>query len=233
MKKKLTFICLMALGAMFSLNLSAQEAGTLTMEIVDISSDNPGVAAQAEGMKGTKTYVSFMGKKSVTKMDIMGGMVKIDLHNDENGAMDMIMDAMGQKIWVNASKLEMDRMKAESDSPLEEMDIEYDKADTKEIAGYKCHKMTVTFPDNEDASLEAYVTNDLDISASIIQGIEMDQFEGFPLEYVFNNGMMTTTVSAVEFKKEVDITVFEKNTDGYTKMSLQDLINMSGGQMGF
>ena len=234
MKKNLSLICLMALCTMFSLNMNAQtESGTLTLEIVDVTSDNPAVAAQAEAMKGTKTVVSFMGQKSVTKMDVMGGMVKIDLHTDEAKNFDMIMDAMGQKIWVNATKLEMDRIKAESDNPLEEMDITYDRDDTKEIAGYKCFKMNVSFPDNEDAMIEAYVTEDLDISAPIIQGVEVGEFEGFPLEYTFNNGMVTTSITAISFDDQVDITVFEKKTDGYQKMTMQDLINMTGGQMGF
>jgi len=183
-------------------------------------------------MKGNETIVHFKGKESLTKMNIMGGMVKIDLKMSENEDFDMLMDAMGQKIWVNTPKLEMDKMKAETDNPMEYMEISYDEADTKTIAGYECYKMSVVFPDQEGATLEAYISEELKTNAPVIQGVEMKKFKGFPLEYNFNNGMMTLSVVAKSFEPTVDESVFELNTSGYQKMTMAELMEMSGGMGG-
>ena len=119
-------------------------------------------------MKGSETKVFFRGAESLTRVDMMGGMIKIDVKIDEEENSDMLMNAMGNKIWVASTKLEEARMKAETDNPMEEMDITYDKDDTKEIAGYNCYKMTVEFPDAEDSGLVGYVTEDITIRPNFI-----------------------------------------------------------------
>ena len=216
------------------MSLSAQSnEGTMTLSIVDVTSDNPQVAAMSDMLKGNETVVHYKDNMSMTKMNMMGGMVKIDIRVDEEETSDMLMDMMGQKIWINTTKLEADRMKAENENPFEEMEVTYDQDDTKEVAGYSCYKMIVTFPDMEDASLEAYITEDLSINAPVIQGVEITEFAGFPLEYTFNNGMMNMTITTSSFENTVDESVFDINTDGYQKMTLEELIEMSGGMGGF
>lgn len=225
---------LLALFSVSLATLSAQiDKGTMTLEIVDVTSDNPQIAAMTDMFKGNVTTVYFKDNESVTKMNMMGGMVKIDIKIDEEETSDMLMDMMGQKIWINTPKIEADRMKAENENPFGEMEITYDETDTKEIAGYNCYKMTVTFPDNENASLEGYVTEDLSIKAPVIQGVEISEFQGFPLEYTFNNGMMNMTITTASFEPTVDESVFVFNTDGYQKMTMEELMEMSGGMGGF
>lgn len=237
LKRAASFIMLLILG-MTTIVSAQTDKGTMEFEITDISSDNPQVAAMADMLKGNQTTVYFMGEKSITKMNMMGGMVKIDLKVSEDKSTDMLMDMMGQKLWVSTTKLEADRLKAGQDNPMEEMDITYDKEDKKTVAGYECYKMMVSFPDSEGASLEAYVTDQINIKAPIIQGVEMDDFKGFPLEYNFNNGMMTMSVAAKTFEPTVDESVFTLETGGYQKLTMQEFMDMmssmgGGGGFGF
>ena len=226
------------LAVFMSVSLVAQEgSGTIVYEITDASSDNPQAAQFAEMMKGNETLVYFKDGMSLTKVNMMGGMIKIDVKQDKEQNLDMLFDAMGQKMWVNSPKLEQDRMKAESDNPMEYMEIAYDMDDTKTVAGYECFKMTVDFPDVEGVKLEAYVTDQVDVRPAIIQGVDMDEFKGLPLEYVFYNPQMNLTVSAKSFEETVDPAVFELNTAGYQKMTMKEFVELTqqfgGGGFGF
>ncbi len=219
-----------------SMMIMAQDQGTLTMAITDVSSDNEQMAAGLEMMKGTELKVTYDGKRSMTKMNMMGGMVKTDIKMSEEGNMDMYMDMMGQKMWIPATKAEMEKAQAESGAD-QEFDYQYDENDTKEIAGFNCYKMTMTTPANPEFTLTAYVTEDIDINAAVIQNVDITKFKGFPLEYTMDMGMMKMTFSTTEFSKEADLSVFEVDTKGYKKMTMEEfqaqMGAMGGGGFGF
>ncbi len=205
--------------------------GTLKMEIIEATSENPQVAAQLEMMKGTQVDVSYKGKQSLTKMNMMGGMVKVDIKLAESGDMDMYMDMMGQKMWIPSTKAELEMAKAESGAS--DPDIKYFERDTKKIAGFNCYKMVLTSPDNEDFKLEAYITEDILINAAVIQNVDISQFKGFPLEYTINAPNMAMTFTTTDYSDTVDESVFDVNTSGYKKMTLKELQSMMGGMGGF
>ena len=71
--------------------IAQSDQGTLTMEIIDVSSDNEQVAAGLEMMKGTVMTVHYKGKESLSKLNMMGGMVKTDIKMNAAGDMDMYM----------------------------------------------------------------------------------------------------------------------------------------------
>ena len=213
--------------------LQAQgEKGTLTMEITDISSDNPQMAAGLEMMKGTQLVVNYRGKESLSKLNMMGGMVKTDIRMNENGDMDMFMDMMGQKMWIATTKEEMEREKAKNPD-ASDFDIAYDENDRKEIAGFDCYKMTLTSPSNPDFQLMAYITEEIDINAQVIQNVDISKFKGFPLEYTMDMGMMKMTFSTTDFKNTVNEAVFNIKTDGFKKMTMAEFQAQMGGMGGF
>ena len=205
------------------------EQGTITMEIIEISSDDVQMAQVAEMMKGTQTKVYFKGDKSVTQMDMMGGMVKMNMYTQIEGEFDILMDAMGQRFWVNMPKTEIAQMKAKAP----EMEIKYDKSDTKTIVGYECYKMTVVVDGDSEMNITGYITEDLSFQAPVMQGVDMTQFAGFPLEYTMEGGPMQMTITTKDFLKTVEESVFEMNTSGYKKMSMDELQSMGGGGFGF
>ncbi len=213
------------------------DKGTLVLEITEMSSDNPQMASMADMFKGNETFVYFSDGASLTKMNMMGGMVKIDMKMDKESNSDLLFDAMGNKIWVASTKIEQDRAKAEADNPMEEMDITYDMDDKKTIAGFECYKMTVDFIDAEGVTMEAYVTEAIGIRPPVIQGVDMKDFKGFPLEYTMNNPQMQLTIVAKSFEPTVDESVFELNTSGYQKMTMKEftdmMSSMGGGGFGF
>lgn len=218
---------MMLLAVMMTTVVFAQSGeGTLVMEITDASSDNPQVAPFADGMKGSQTLVYFKDGQTLTKVNMMGGMIKVDVHNDKEKNMDLLMDAMGNKIWVSSTKLEQDKMKAGVDNPLEYMEITYDESDTKSIAGFDCYKMVVEFPDAEGYAIEGYVTEQIEVRPNIIQNVDISELKGFPLEFDFTNPQMNITMSALSYGETVDQSVFEKNTAGYQKMTMEEFAEL-------
>lgn len=232
--KNIISIVMLAFFAAISMNA---QSGTIVMEITDVSSDNPQMAAMTDMFKGSETAIYFKDKVSVTKMNMMGGMVKVDVKTDAEQKTDMLMEMMGNKIWVETTKLEADRMKAEADNPMAEMEFTYDTEDTKEISGFNCYKMTIEFPDAEGSSIVGYVTEEIDVRPPVIQGVEVSEFRGFPLEFTFTNPMMSMTTMAKSFEDTVDESVFELNTSGFKKMTIAEfgemMQSMGGGGFGF
>ncbi len=222
------FCLLLSVGLMHA----QSSEGTLSMELVDVSSDNPQVAQFAEMMKGTSMIVSFQGSKSLSEMNMMGGMVDMKILAKEDGTVDMLMNMMGQKMYIPTNKLEQEKAKAMSGQQMPELDITYDENDKKQIAGFNCYKMIVKAKDVQGFGMTAYVTEEIVVKANIIQNIDMSKFKGFPLEYTIDAGEMAMTFSAKKYESTVDAKKFELNTSGYTKMTLEEFSEMTGGMGG-
>ncbi len=232
----LVIACLLFTGA-----LTAQDEMSemhIQMEISSIESSNPEMAAQFEMMKGTEYAIYHKDGKSLTDMSLMGGMIGIKNLVDADGGMNMFFDAMGNKMHIESTKMELDKMKAENPNPLADLNIEYDKSDTKSIAGYECYKMKATSkdPDAGDFAIDAYITEEIDIKASVIQGVDLSEFAGFPLEINVDMGIATMGFTTTELKDEVPAGVFDIDTKGYKKMTMEEFaetMGAMGGGFGF
>jgi hypothetical protein len=239
--KKILFNLIVLLA--FSTITFAQKtlsSGFIKMEIVDISSNNPQVAMSMEMMKGTATDIYFNEQKTLTKMNMMGGMVEItNLYNNSTEKVDMLFNAMGQKMHIESTKEERDALEGDAANMLNNMKVEEDPSDTKTILGYKCVKVKVTNPSaGQGMSIDMYVAKDIKASSKSMQGLQNVEINGFPLETTINSAEpnMTMVMRAVDLKTEVNDKVFTLKTDGYQKVSMKDFQKMMGsmgGAMGF
>lgn len=224
--------------ALISVNysVSAQKSldkGSITMEITAVSSDDPQMEMMLGAMKGSQTEVVFEGNKHVTNMDMMGGMVKMQIHvNSDENKMNMLFDAMGNKMWIES---DLDKSQdAKQKEIADKSEIVYDKNDTKEILGYKCYKMTIKNPEMQDMTVTGYVTSHVKTNANLIQGFQSLKFEGYPMEFTVSNPQFNMTMSAKEIKETVDATKFNLDTKGYKKMTMDEFQKSMGGMgMGF
>lgn len=235
--KKITILLVAFLfNANFS-QLSAQDIteGMVKMEITEVSSDNPQVAAQLEMMKGTSTEYYFSPDKSLVSSNMMGGMIKMSYLVDNNTEnMTMLFDAMGQKMMVESTKDERKEMEEQQNATAEQVDITYDEKDTKEILGYKCIKATITPKENADVPMTfgMYVSEDVMASNKLIQGLQAFNLKGFPLEMIMEMPEMKLTFTTTELKDSIDKSVFDVKTSGYTKMTFDEFSQTMGGMGG-
>jgi len=227
--KNLIFSLIAMFTVSFTVNAQITE-GTVTLEIVEASSSDPQMGMLGM-LKGATTTIHFNEDKSVTAMDMMGGMVKTTNYIDNKAnKMDMLMDAMGNKIWVQS---DLETAKAQQKQPgIENAEVVHDKSDTKEILGYKAHKVTIKIPNTEGMVVTGYVTDEIKTDASVIQGTEGLKLDGFPLEFTIDNPQMKLVIQAKEVKNEVDKAMLSPNTTGYTKMTMEEFSKSMGGMGG-
>ncbi|HMQ07754.1 MAG TPA: hypothetical protein PKC30_10675 [Saprospiraceae bacterium] len=238
--RKFLFSLILCMGvSMMSFAQKELTSGMIKMELVDVKSDNPQIAMGMEMMKGAITEVYFNSNKTLTKMNMMGGMVEMtSLLDNENENMDMLFNAMGQKMHISSTKEERDRMEAENNDAMKGAKIEEDHSDTKVILGYQCYRVNVKNPEIPGMNMSLYVTNEIKANPKTMQGMQNVELKGFPLEMVIASAEpnMTMVMRAVDLKTEVKDKVFEIKTDGYQKMNLKDFQKMMGsmgGAMGF
>ncbi len=217
-----------------ALSVNAQK-GYLKQEITEISSDDEQMAMMLEMMKGTQTEYFYSGDKHLSKASMMGGMVETkSLFNGSTGDVLVLINAMGQKMMVESTDKEMEKMNADQAEQMSKMDIVYDENDTKEIAGFKCIKATIKHPEMEDGmSFVMYVAPEVKANNRMIQGMQFFELKGFPLEFTMDMGQMKMTSTTVEFKEDFDDSVFSLDKSGYQKKTFEELMQMGGGGFGF
>lgn len=231
-KHLLNFLLLVA--PMMLATLSAQKTldrGTVKMEITDVSSDDAQTAQMLEMMKGTSTEIFFDGDESLTRTSMMGGMVKTDTKmNKESGKIDMYMDMMGTKMWIETDVEEAKKAQGEA-----RMEVKADKSDTKEILGYKAYRVDVMNPTTPDMKISGYVTEDVKATADAIQGMQGVELPGFPLAITIKSPDMSMTIETTSISEEIDRSVFKVDADGYKKMTMEEFQKSMGGAggMGF
>lgn len=211
------------------------DKGYVKMEITEATSEDPQMAMGLEMMKGSVTEIFFIEGKYRTIMNMMGGMVKMDnLVDISSNKMDMLFDAMGNKMWVDTNLDDAKKNKPAAQN-MEDFKVEYDESQTKKILGYDAYKATITIPGNAGMSVVGWITEAIKTDANMIQGMEDLKLKGFPLEFSIVNAQMKMTFATTEIKETVDETKFVLKTDGYKKMTMEEFSKTMGGLggMGF
>jgi hypothetical protein len=215
---------------------TTMEEGYIKFEVTDVQAEDEQMAAQLSMMKGTTNEVYFTKGKSLSKMNMMGGMMKMTvLANSEDNTGTMLFDAMGQKYKIPMTSEEKEAMKAKNEGQMGDLEFVYDKEDKKTIVGYECYKMTIKSENMEGMEMSAYITEDIVAGAEVLQGVDASKMAGFPLEYIINQGQFSMVFSALEISDELDASVFELNTKGFKEMTMEEFQNAMGqmGGMGF
>lgn len=231
MKKHLLPILLFILPALVAVQAqSPMTQGMVKLEITDVSSTDAQTAQMLQMMKGSSSTIYFEGDKNLTRTSMMGGMVVTDSQVDKaTNTLNMYMDMMGQKTWIQSSMEEAAAAKAN----MSNMDIKTDKANKKTINGLEAYAITIADKTNPDLKISGYVTDAIKASTQGIQGLEGMELPGFPLEIKIDmKGQMTMTFEAVEIKKELPANIFEKDTTGYKKMTMEEFQKSMGGMGG-
>lgn len=230
--KKIVLLFLLALPVVGLIAQTSMEKGYVKMEVVEASSDDPQMAMGLEMLKGSTTETYFKKDHYVTKMDMMGGMVSVlNYVNTATNKMDMLMDAMGNKMWIETDMDEAKSMQPSNMKP-EDFKIDYDMETTKEIMGYKAFKTTISVPVQDGMTVTGWLTKDIKTDANVIQGMNELKLEGFPLEFTIDSPMMKMTYTTVDIKSEVDESIFEPSTEGYKKMTMEEFTKSMGGMGG-
>lgn len=238
--KKITTLCFFLFLLVGTSTFAQKEIkeGVISMEITKVECDNEQYAQMLQMMKGSEMSVAFDKDNSLMTMNMMGGMMKTRALTKKNAKeVVTLIDAMGQKMMNKMAKEDFEKNKAAAKDA--KVEVTYDKSDTKKILDYTCHKAIVKFPlpgtEGEFVQMNAYVTEDLKLSESLMQGVDASKLEGTPLEYSISasqQGMtFSMTFTAQDIKTTLDKSVFKLDTEGYKEVTLEQMQSMGG--MGF
>lgn len=209
-------------------NISAQKAlteGVLKFEVTEVESD----AMEAQMMKGTEISIAFNDAFSRLTMNMMGGMIAMDVITEAASKQStMLMDMMGQKSMV---KQDTPSEEEEAAKAKKDFDITYDKSDTKEIAGYKCYKAILTDKETQE-KLNMYIAKKLEMPTIKMAEDMFPGLKGLPLEISMNTQGMGFTLSCVSLDKSVEKTAFDI-PEGYTEMTPEEFEKSMGGMGNF
>lgn len=237
MKKHISLL-LFFLFAILTNNIFAQKEineGKVTMEVTSIEAAEGQNAGMLKMLKGSTMVINFNEQKSIVVSSLMGGMINsTNYKNEEDNKVVLFMSAMGRKKMAEGEF----QNKSIENTKSENIEVTYDKSDTKNILGYDCYKATIIGKVNErPINMTAYVTEALQLNATVIQDISPNLINGIPLEYsmaLSRRGVDYTMVfTATEILESMDETAFNFKTSEYKKVSLDELLLLGGGGMAF
>ncbi len=206
----------------FLLLVSISSIGqTMTSGVIKykMTSDNEQMA-----MMGDIVVTNYYEKENIAvQVDMMGGMVLTKIYKILNNpsATKMTMDAMGNKYEITG--LDDKAAKGVDMADLDNIaTVTFDKAATKEIAGYKCYKANVTY--NDDKTGEFYITDDIKMTTSTNES----KLKGFPLEMTIVTPEATLNLIATEISKEIPKDAFIVPA-GFEKVTMEEFKEQMGG----
>jgi hypothetical protein len=176
-----------------------------------------------------KTMASYIGD-GFTKNVLFTGMGKQTVIYDVNAKLKTVMiDMMGQQFAIESSAEEIEK----EFEQVPDGDVEFTD-ETKEIAGYQCKKIIISFK-NDDGEVTsqniAWYTDEMVVSPEL--NFDMKYFkdvQGVLMEYQMDmdgGTFMKFTATEVE-KKKISSNEFEV-PENYKKVTREELMNSLGG----
>lgn len=193
--------------------------------VYDISADGAAGAA----LNGSTMEIYFTPDNAKMAMNMMSGMMKIDMIVDNNKKEGlMLMDMMGQRKAAKMSKEELEEKEKEQVNKKPQK-AEYIN-NYKTIAGYKCQEVRVTMDGLDDPAV-VFVTEQIKPAHLDKVNMQFSGLKGFPLSWTIEQaGMKMTMVASKISLSKVDKKVFDMTIpSGYTETTIEEMQQMGGG----
>lgn len=215
-----------------SLVLLFSVSATFAQSTTYINYSMSGDGQMGQMLNGSTIELYFNKDNFKMEMDMMGGMVAMDIRMDlQKGNGIMMMDMMGQQQYRIIDEDDQQQEQATGKMP----EIKY-LDQYKTIAGYKCQKALIQ-PEGEDVPVVVYFTKDMEIPSYLqdyINKMKMEGLKGLPLEFEVNDpesGKLVVKATEVTSKRYPKSIFSIKAPDGYTEMD-ENGAKMIPGMMG-
>lgn len=216
---KLGLIAFICLGSFVA---NAQKKVTEGYVSYNAEYDLPADQQMAAAMLPKEYKLYFKGDVSKFTMDL-GMMTNVITSNNKTSEGLMLMDipAASQKIAVKITPEDKEKQK--------DMMPDYEivkTTETKTISGYSATKYTAK-DKKSDSTVEIWATNDIDLPLNnFTEGFT--GLKGTPLEFVSNMNGLKVKMSFKELKEEAVTGLTMTVPAGYTEMTMDELMSMSG-----
>lgn len=224
----LSLLLLLIFSTQFS--ASAQKTmsdGTITYDM-KLDKDNP----MAGMLNGTNMVLSFKGSLMKTSVNVMGGMMSMNIVMDNNakkGVMLVSAPMMGKNMAVEMTEKDFADAQQKQKENQSRSKVSYNKKNQKKIAGYKCYQATAKVDGMPDGII-LYLTDKIKpMGQSQIQN-QIPGLSGFPLAFEINQAGMKILFEASKVDKlapsdkEFDMSIPE----GFDKVTMEEIQGMGG-----
>ncbi len=227
MKKILNIAFAVILGVS---GLFAQKTEGHITYSVSMSSDDPQMAQQTAMMEGSTFDLYFTDKVTRSEMKMGSLMTVATIVEPGNDQLLTLMSGMiGQKA-IKTTLTEIDAMKDEEDTDMQDYDVFLVEGESKKIAGYNCKKAIVTDEDGNETIF--WYTEDLAANPRG-QSYLNSKINGVPLEFEINQKgfkmsfVATNVETSIPKAKQKELFSMEI-PEGYTEMTLEQMQQMQG-----
>ncbi len=185
--------------------------GIIEYDAMAVDQNNP-----MAGLAPTKMTFRFKEDRFSAEMTAgMGMFTTTFISNAENKTLTQLVKLLNKKFTLTLDSIEL---KKENDA-LPIMKIEKSQ-ETKMIAGYKCFKATISFPDDIHPSYTVYYTNDIKLKTPNWNS-PYSKIEGVLMEYqVDRYGMEMKFTAKKVSKEEIEEETFEI-PEGYKPVTIE------------
>ena len=201
--------------------------GTITYDL-KLDKDNP----MAGMLNGTNMVMSFKGSLMKTSVNIMGGMMSMNIVMDntaKKGIMLVSAPMMGKNMAVEMTEKDFADAEKKQKENQSKAKVTYNKKNQKKIAGYKCYQ-AVAKVDGMPEGVTLFLTEKIKpMGQSQIQN-QIPGLTGFPLAFEVNQAGMKILFEASKVDKmtpsdkEFDMTIPE----GFEKVTMEEIQGMGG-----
>ena len=166
----------------------------------------------------TKMSLKFKKDKTISEINAgMGLFYMCLITNPENKTLIQQVKVLSEQKGITFS--EADLKKILSQEPKMKIEL---KNETKEIAGYKCKKASIFFPDEERESFDIFYTKQIQITNPNWYN-QFSQIDGVILEYQVKRWGIETRFEAISVeKKQIDEKIFEPSSE-YRAVSQEEI----------
>ena len=212
------------------MGVSAQKTmsdGTITYEL-KLEKDNP----MAGMLNGTNMVLSFKGSLMKTSVNIMGGMMSMNIVMDNSakkGVMLVSAPMMGKNMAVEMTEKDFADAEQKQKENQSKSKVTYNKNNKKKIAGYKCYQATAKVDGMPDGVI-LYLTDKIKpVGQSQIQN-QIPGLTGFPLAFEVNQAGMKILFEASKVDKlaPADKEFDMKIPEGFDKVTMEEIQGMGG-----
>lgn len=233
--KNLTLVLALLLSVTAMMAQGVTKEGYFQFEITDVSSEDENTASMIQMMKGSTVDVYFKKDKQRVDLDMMGGMMKMSTFTGQKGETPntLYMDMMGRKIKVPMDEKELEKFQQKGQAgDVGKANVKKVAGQNRNILGFDCSKVIITYSEQPDMEMTAYVTNEISSPSSVIQNASADvDLGGFPLMYTIVHPQMTMTYEAVKHEKSVTADKFN-DPDGYEELTFEEFVQSMGALSG-
>ncbi len=152
--------------------------------------------------------------------------MKMIMQNDGKGGLTLMdVPMMGKKVYAELTEADMAKNEASADKAKDQVpNVVYNRTAKKTIAGYECYKATMKGEKGE-SDVVFWVTDALKLGGKA-KGDMVEAFnklEGFPLRFEVAAQGSSMVFEASEVIKNVDASIFKPSTEGYEKVSPEEM----------